>query len=97
VTAGKNILKAESDHELLSYVIPEYFQHIDFIQLEKIYLQNKISGLDVWLSVEDYLHANGLKTRKSVYDRIRHNKLLTQKINGFTFVKDKEIKTKNIK
>jgi len=89
VTAGKNILKAESDHELLSYVIPEYFGHVDFVALEKIYLQNKISGLDIWLSVQDYMRANGLKTRKSVYDRIKQNKLLVQKINGFTFVKDK--------
>jgi len=85
-----NIIRAESTAELISYIIPDDFNHKDFVDLEKNFLQNKISGLDVWLSITDYMRNNELKTRKSVYDRIKKGTLLSKKVSGFTYVKDKD-------
>lgn len=73
--------------EVVSALLPDGLIHKDFERIESVYMQERFSD-GSWLSVKDYMRLNNIKSRNSVYLKIRCGELQTDKIGKYTYVKD---------
>lgn len=79
--------KMESFEDLIAHLIPSYWSHQKFSNLEKAYLRLKIKD-DAFTDIKTYMKVNNISSRKTIYNQISKKTLLTKKIGKYIFVKD---------
>jgi len=77
-------------HEKIAKTIPAEFVHKDFEVLELLHQQGKLPA-GKWYPIQEYMRKSNLKTRRSVYQRIKSGELEIIKMGKYTFVKEMNV------